>query len=78
MTKINEEQRMQQALGAGFIYQVQKSRNKEILPAGRPPYFLVYEKFGNEKITTQLGDLESYIVSEAQLPSECSEVYFRV
>jgi hypothetical protein len=39
MPKINEERRMQQALGAGFIYQVQKSQNKEILPTGRPPYF---------------------------------------
>jgi hypothetical protein len=39
MTKIDNERRMQQALGAGFIYQVQKSQNKAILPAGRPLYF---------------------------------------
>ncbi len=46
---------------------VSKHLRKENLPAGRPPYFLIYKKFGNEKITTQLGDLESHILSEAKL-----------
>jgi hypothetical protein len=51
---------------------VSKQLRKENIPAGRPPYFLVYKKFGNEKITTQLSDLESHIVSEAKLL--CSRV----